>query len=1398
MVARFHYEDLIYKQLLADELPSNQQQSVTSHIEHCAACQSKLETLSQAGITWSDVHELLSNDTLTKRIESSNEATNADNPVDQPRLNFLEPSDHQDSLGRYGRYEIMEVLGRGGMGVVMRGYDAALNRQSAIKVLAPEFAANASARKRFSREAKSAAAVVHEHVIPILTVDEEQGLPYLVMPVVEGCSLEQRVNASGPLDTKETLRIGMQIASGLAAAHAQGLVHRDVKPANILLENGVERVMITDFGLARAVDDASMTRSGVIAGTPQYMSPEQARGNEVDFRSDLFSLGSVLYFMCTGRSPFRAGTTMGVLHRIVSDQPRSVCTVNPEVPEWLDAIIMRLLEKSADDRYGSAEEVSEELGEWLAHVQSPDKVPPPKPLEGDADRGGSKVWMKWLGGLAAGILALGVIILEMNKGTLEIDSSADANLYIKHADRDTVYKEIKVSEGKFSTRIAAGEYVIEVDGENESVEIDKKTVSLRRGGREAVRVKLQDPRDHLFPIRKDPFVDDSANDQPKPHDPHDVLPLVFLRRQRETYVDPSEIKWGPVTEDKLQLGVRPKRDRCYYGESVEFEFYIRTVGAKSRDIRRPDILYPHKIEAKNAKGDPLGLIRLATRFPGGIGGVTVGEKAIPWGTFALNVRSASTADQLKEELGRFPDDNYLLAQHGDECKLRFDLNGKGLTSGTTSIHVASIEETVSERKTLPELASIAIKATPGISNAFISVRKKSEEFDGSYFRLPQKQNAVRVVDGLVPGTYDVSLLKMAGPRHVRIGLQQVKLAAREFKRIEFPAPKGVALKGTVSGMASRGLTKAVFFLHRVDDQWTKKSMLKITADDAVGVVQDGEFQTDLLKQGWYAWTLEAYSDEVVRPNGGPHAFRMANFRLTGEVHVPASGEPEVLAVKIRAFDYTPDEKQKALLSNPDSGRLKRAVNEVREKLIEHNEFEFSALVSPRPIRRAVMAHIKQERAKRLIDPKNELERRSRDYFQKHVEPVLREVVAGGFQITCGLDAWYTGHTTKGKPVRMSLPLTASQTDIARNGFVRDGIVIRLEVTTPNGPFPDHAFHVMELKGLSKSDFGAEFPPEEDDTPDKDEQSQEGAASRPLVIAGTITDAKTGNRITDFNVAAIKYFRPDWTEVIRGRYRGEAKPKKAGDGTFTITANDPKYTYDVQIEALGYQTVRTTKQYCLGSEDKLLQLELQPCKRFRGRVLNAKGKPVEAARVYVADRVQQLQLGMSTSMGIMDEGMDLHLAGNYRVVTDEEGEFEICSPVEDITLVVMCEDGYAEAKRKKDANPGVITVQPWASLSGTVSQDGEAVPGFQFLFQSVRTHQFQSSKSRPDQPEIIYDFDGLSRTNNGGTFEIRYVPPIPFRLARDYDDPGLVELDLKPGEHPQLDLELTSESEPESE
>jgi serine/threonine protein kinase len=296
-------------------------------------------------------------------------------------LSFLQPTSRPDSLGRLGHYEVLEVIGQGGFGIVLRAFDEKLHRVVALKVLAPELAANGSARKRFVREARTAAAVKNEHVVGIYGVEENAQPPYLAMEMIDGKSLQEKIDQQGPLSLTEILRIGLQMGEGLAAAHKQGLVHRDIKPANILLENGVERVKITDFGLARAVDDASVTQSGTVAGTPMYMSPEQAEGLAIDHRSDLFSLGTVLYAMCTGHSAFRGSNTHAVLKRVIEAAPRPIREVNSEVPEWLCDIITKLHAKRPEDRFQTAKDVAELLGQHLAHLQQPSHSPRPAPVK---------------------------------------------------------------------------------------------------------------------------------------------------------------------------------------------------------------------------------------------------------------------------------------------------------------------------------------------------------------------------------------------------------------------------------------------------------------------------------------------------------------------------------------------------------------------------------------------------------------------------------------------------------------------------------------------------------------------------------------------------------------------------------------------------------------------------------------------------------------------------------------------------------------------------------------------------------------------------------------------------------------------------------------------------------
>jgi serine/threonine protein kinase len=295
------------------------------------------------------------------------QASQAD--TDDEALALLGNSREPGGLGRLDHYEILEVAGRGAMGVVFKARDTHLQRIVAVKVLAPKLASDGTSRKRFIREAQSAAGIRDDHVVGIHAVSADGSIPYLVMEFIDGTTLEKRIEREGPLELKEILRIGVQMAEGLAAAHKQGLVHRDIKPANILLENHVQRVKITDFGLARAVENPNLSQPGALAGTPLYMSPEQARGEAVDHRSDLFSLGSVLYKCCTGREAFGADKALAVLKRICEVQPRPIREANPEIPENLAAVVDKLLAKEPAERYQSAAEVADVLRGQLAQVQ---------------------------------------------------------------------------------------------------------------------------------------------------------------------------------------------------------------------------------------------------------------------------------------------------------------------------------------------------------------------------------------------------------------------------------------------------------------------------------------------------------------------------------------------------------------------------------------------------------------------------------------------------------------------------------------------------------------------------------------------------------------------------------------------------------------------------------------------------------------------------------------------------------------------------------------------------------------------------------------------------------------------------------------------------------------------
>lgn len=247
--------------------------------------------------------------------------------------------------------EIRSRIGSGGMGIVYRAEEVALNRLVALKVMRPSLASGDSARRRFLREAQAAASVRSDHVVAIHRVGEDRGLPYLAMPLLRGESLEARLRRDGALPPAEVARIGREVAEGLDAAHAVGLIHRDLKPDNIWLEGERGRVVVLDFGLARPIgDDSGLTREGAIVGTPSFTAPEQADGGPLDHRCDLFSLGSVLYAMSTGVAPFRGRSDLATV-RLVSERPAPPITAtHPLVPEGLVRLIESLHAKDPADR----------------------------------------------------------------------------------------------------------------------------------------------------------------------------------------------------------------------------------------------------------------------------------------------------------------------------------------------------------------------------------------------------------------------------------------------------------------------------------------------------------------------------------------------------------------------------------------------------------------------------------------------------------------------------------------------------------------------------------------------------------------------------------------------------------------------------------------------------------------------------------------------------------------------------------------------------------------------------------------------------------------------------------------------------------------------------------------
>lgn len=265
-------------------------------------------------------------------------------------------------LRSFGRYDVLDRLGEGAMGVVYRARDRLMGRVVALKMLSDEFEAEAELHQRFQREGEAIGQLNHPNIVSVYDMGEADGHLYIAMELIEGDDLRTLIEKRVPLPIVERVRIFMQICAGLGYAHERGIVHRDVKPANIIVTT-LGRVKLLDFGLARLDSRASITRRGVILGTPDYMAPEQAQGRPIDARTDLFAAGAVLYEFLTRHKPFRGKTLHSVLYQIISGAPEPVLTLNPEVPARLALCVHRMLAKAPEQRQQSMAAVAHDLRE---------------------------------------------------------------------------------------------------------------------------------------------------------------------------------------------------------------------------------------------------------------------------------------------------------------------------------------------------------------------------------------------------------------------------------------------------------------------------------------------------------------------------------------------------------------------------------------------------------------------------------------------------------------------------------------------------------------------------------------------------------------------------------------------------------------------------------------------------------------------------------------------------------------------------------------------------------------------------------------------------------------------------------------------------------------------------
>ena len=358
------------------KLADRERPDVELHLGQCLSCAETLDRLTRAQL------DLLVGDRCSMEARQRanglalenvmRKAAGTDWAEPGPDLNRVvaafDQAEREGSLGTFAGFDVLEVVGRGGMGVVLKARDRTLDRVVAMKVILPTGADEKSFTTLFLEEARAVAAIQHDHIVAVHHAGTDKGLPYLVMPFCAGGTLAGWLSREGKLAPKDAARVALQLARALAATHECGILHRDLKPSNVLLEDEIQRVRLADFSLAQplaSAGDKIGRRRRTVAGTPHYMSPEQARGEVIDARSDLFGLGAVLYQMVTGRAPYPGDSSEEVLSAAVRCELRPVRDAAPKVPSALAAIIDRLLKKRPEDRFATAREVATELERFV-------------------------------------------------------------------------------------------------------------------------------------------------------------------------------------------------------------------------------------------------------------------------------------------------------------------------------------------------------------------------------------------------------------------------------------------------------------------------------------------------------------------------------------------------------------------------------------------------------------------------------------------------------------------------------------------------------------------------------------------------------------------------------------------------------------------------------------------------------------------------------------------------------------------------------------------------------------------------------------------------------------------------------------------------------------------------